>query len=93
MVYSAAVALNIKDPETERLATELATRLNINKTAAVRLALRAQLELLESRNDDRLGQAIEMLRSEIWPLTAHSAPITKEEREEMLGYNEQGFNA
>ncbi|MDT5137818.1 MAG: antitoxin VapB [Mycobacterium sp.] len=86
------MALNIKDPETEHLASELADRLKINKTAAIRHALRAQLALLETRNQDRLNQAIDVLRSEIWPLTANSAPTTKRDREEILGYNDQGFS-
>ncbi|OBK25425.1 antitoxin VapB36 [Mycobacterium asiaticum] len=86
------MALNIKDPETERLASELAERLNLNKTAAIRQALRAQLALLETRNQDRLNQALDVLRTEIWPLTANSVPITKRDREEILGYNEDGFN-
>jgi antitoxin VapB len=84
--------LNIKDAETEDLAARLAARLNINKTAAIRRALRAQLALLEARNHDRLNQALEVLRSEIWPLTVGSTPITKPDREAILGYNEQGFS-
>lgn len=87
------MALNIKDPSTEQLASELASRLNTSKTAAIRHALRAQLALLESRQQDRLSEALDVLRTEIWPLTAHSAPITKQAREEMLGYNKQGFGA
>jgi antitoxin VapB len=85
--------LNIKDAETEDLAAQLAALLNINKTAAIRRALRAQLALLEVRDNDRLNQALEVLRSEIWPLTTGSTPITKQDREAILGYNEQGFNA
>jgi len=86
------MALNIKDAETENLATEIASRLNITKTAAIRHALRAQLALLESHNHHRLDQALEVLRAEIWPLTAGSVPITKTDREAILGYNKQGFN-
>lgn len=86
------MALNIKDAETERLATRLATRLKINKTAAIRAALRTHLALLDNRDQDRLDQALEMLRSEIWPLTAGSTPITKHDREAILGYNEHGFS-
>ncbi|WP_343603014.1 type II toxin-antitoxin system VapB family antitoxin [Mycobacterium sp.] len=74
------------------MATELAARLSITKTAAIRHALRAQLALLESRHRQRLDQVLDVLRCEIWPLTAGSAPITKEDREVILGYNEQGFN-
>lgn len=86
------MALNIKDAETEGLASELAVRLKTTKTAAIRHALRAQLALVGSRDDQLLDEALEVLRSEIWPLTAHSAPITKADREATLGYNEQGFN-
>jgi len=86
------MALNIKDSETEELAAQLATRLNINKTAAVRHALRAQLALMESRNQDRLNEALDVLRTEIWPLTAGSEPIAKHDRETILGYNDHGFN-
>jgi antitoxin VapB len=84
--------LNIKDAETEDLAARLAARLDINKTAAIRCALRAQLALLEASDHDRLDQALEVLRSEIWPLTTGSTPITKQDREAILGYNEQGFS-
>lgn len=86
------MALNIKDTETEDLATELATRLNTTKTAAIRHALRAQLALLESRDQQRLEQALDVMRSEIWPLTADLAPITKADRESIVGYNDQGFS-
>lgn len=41
--YHLPVALNIKDPEVDRLAAELADRLHTSKTAAIRHALSAQL--------------------------------------------------
>lgn len=81
------MALNIKDPEVDRLAAELAARLHTNKTDAIRHALHAQLALVESRAADREAQLIDVLRTEIWPLLADRAPITKREREEMLGYD------
>lgn len=86
------MALNIKDGETESLATELAERLKMTKTAAIRHALRAQLALVGSRDRELLGEVLDVLRSEIWPLTAGSAPITKEDREAILGYTDRGFN-
>lgn len=86
------MALNIKDAQTENLATQLAQRLNTTKTAAIRDALRAQLALLESHDHERLAQALDVLRLEVWPLTAGSAPITKQDREAILGYGAQGFN-
>jgi antitoxin VapB len=81
------MALNIKDPEVDRLANELATRLRTNKTDAIRQALHAQLALLESRTDDRQAQLLNVMRTEIWPLLTDRAPITKREREEILGYD------
>jgi antitoxin VapB len=84
------MALNIKDAEAEELATELAQRLHTTKTGAVRHALRAQLALLESRSQDRVESALHILKTEIWPLTTPAKPITKREREEILGYSEDG---
>jgi antitoxin VapB len=81
------VALNIKDPEVDRLAAELATRLHTNKTDAIRHALHAQLALLESRAGDRQAQLLDVMRTEIWPLLSDRSPITKREREEILGYD------
>ncbi len=79
--------LNIKDPEVDRLAAELADRLHTSKTAAIRHALSAQLAFLESRAGDREAQLLDILRTEIWPLLADRSPITKLEREQILGYD------
>lgn len=80
------MALNIKDPEVDRLAEDLAARLgHHNKTRAIRDALRAQLALLEARADDRVTALIEVMRSEIWPLLPAQPPIAKDERERILG--------
>jgi antitoxin VapB len=81
------VALNIKDPEVDRLATELAARMHTNKTDAIRQALRAQLGLLESLAGDRHDRLLDVMRTEIWPLLTDRSPITKREREEILGYD------
>ena len=81
------MALNIKDPEVDRLATELATRLNTNKTDAIRHALNAQLALLQSHAGNREDQLLSVMRTEIWPLLTDRTPITKRQREEILGYD------
>ncbi|OBK97108.1 antitoxin VapB36 [Mycobacterium asiaticum] len=81
------MALNIKDPEVDRLASELATRLHTTKTAAIRHALQAQLARLESQTSDREAPLFEVMRTEIWPLLADRTPISKAEREEILGYD------
>lgn len=82
------MALNIKDPEVDRLAADLAARHgHHNKTRAIRDALRAQLSLLEARADDRVSALLDVMRTEIWPLLPDQPPITKEERERILGVN------
>jgi antitoxin VapB len=88
------MALNIKDPETERLASEVATLTGTTKTGAVRYALRQMLELLSrppaSRREDRLTRFLE---EEIWPLIPAEElghAVSKAEREEILGFGEHG---
>jgi antitoxin VapB len=85
------MALNIKDNEVDRLATELARREGHgNKTRAIRGALRAQLALLESHAGSRQDQLVDVMRTEIWPLTrGSSAPVSKEERQAILGYDHE----
>ncbi len=63
------MALNIKDPETERLAAELAALTGTTKTGAVRYALR---QVLQARSGPSVRQReerlIRFLEEEIWPL-------------------------
>ena len=82
------MALNIKDPEVDRLADELAARMgHNNKTRAIRDALRAQLALTEARDGDRVTHLLDIMRTEIWPLLPDHTPITKQDREQILGYD------
>ncbi|BBZ49664.1 type II toxin-antitoxin system VapB family antitoxin [Mycobacterium heidelbergense] len=81
------MALNIKDPEVDRLATELAARLHTNKTGAIRHALNAQLALLQAHAGYREERLLDIMRTEIWPLLTDRTPVTKREREEILGYD------
>jgi antitoxin VapB len=81
------MALNIKDPDVDRLATELAAHLHTNKTDAIRHALNAQLALLRAHVGNREAQLLDVMRTEIWPLLVDRASITKREREEILGYD------
>ena len=89
------MALNIKDPETERLAAEVASLAGETKTRAVRTALqerkhRLEAELAGRRRTDSLRKWLE---TEVWPSLppdVRGKPITKEEREEILGYGPEG---
>ena len=89
------VAMNIKDPEAERLAAEVAALTGESKTAAVRSALQERHDRLVAQRDakKRGDEFVRFLREEIWP---HIPPevrgkrITKAEREEILGYGPDG---
>ncbi|QFS94617.1 Antitoxin VapB (plasmid) [Mycobacterium sp. THAF192] len=84
------MALNIKDPEVDRLADELAARMgHNNKTRAIRDALRAQLSITETRDGDRVAHLLDVMRTEIWPLLPDRTPISKRDREMILGYNSE----
>jgi antitoxin VapB len=88
------MALNIKDPETERLAAELAAQTGTTKTGAVRYALRQALQASSGppvrQREERLTRFLE---EEIWPLIPPDQlgqPLSKAEREEILGFGEDG---
>ena len=88
------MALNIKDPETERLAAEVAALTGTTKTGAVRYALRqvlqAQSRLSVQQREELLTRFLE---EEIWPLVPPDQlgkPVSKAEREEILGFGEHG---
>ena len=92
--YHSVMALNIKDPETERLAAEVAALTGKTKTGAVRYALR---QVLESMSRPPVKQREEhltrFLEEEIWPLIPPDQlgrPVSKAEREEILGFGEDG---
>lgn len=87
--------MNIKDSETEQLAAEVAALTGESKTAAVRTSLRERRDRLVAKEDydRRLAEARQFLREEIWsqlPADERGKPITKAEREEILGYGPDG---
>jgi antitoxin VapB len=89
------MAMNIKDPETERLAAEVAELTGDTKTGAVREALRIRRDQLVKREtaQERLKRMRRVLEDEIWPLIPPEElgkPIPKEEWEEILGFGPGG---
>lgn len=90
------MALNIKDSVAEQLATEVAALTGETKTGAVRTALAERRErlLAERSADDRASRLRRVLEDEIWPLIRPELlgqpPLTKAEREEILGYGPEG---
>ncbi len=89
------MALNIKDLETERLAAEVAALAGETKTRAVKVALFERKERLTRRivRPDRLGRLRRFLEEEAWPQIPPDVlgqRLTRQEREAILGYGEDG---
>lgn len=89
------MALNIKDRETELLAAEVAALTGETKTRAVKVALQERKARLSRRvvRPDRRERLQRFLEREVWPLVPPDQvgkPITKAEREEILGYGPDG---
>lgn len=85
------MALNIKDAETERLVTELAAETGETKTRAVKVAVEERKARLDRRG--RRKPLLQYLEEEIWPRIppdVRGKPISKQEREEILGYGPDG---
>ena len=89
------MALNIKNPEVEALATELAHLTGESKTEAIRQALlerrgRLRLRVTEAGRRERVRRFLER---EVWsrvPEDQRGRAPGKEEREEILGYGGAG---
>ncbi|MBM7471829.1 type II toxin-antitoxin system VapB family antitoxin [Subtercola frigoramans] len=81
------MGLNLKDEETVSLVTEVATRLGLTKTGAVRQLAREKLAALDLGRAQRHSQTIGFFEQQIWPRVA-GASITKSEIETELGFDE-----
>ena len=88
------MALNIKDPVAEKLAAEVAALAHENKTEAIRNALAERKERLMLRGGQRPSDFRRFLETEIWPLIPPEhrgkPPMTKAEREDILGIGPDG---
>ena len=90
------MALNIKNPEVERLATEVAQLARETKTEAIRRALEERKVRLKvgSSPEEKYRRTMEYLQREVWP---HIPPedrgkvMTKQEEEEILGIGPNGY--
>jgi antitoxin VapB len=90
------MALNIKNPEVERLAAEVARLANESKTEAIRQALadRRQRLLATGKRADKRERLVAFLSGQVWPQVPQELlgrRVTKKEREKILGYGPQGF--
>ena len=89
------MALNIKNPEVERLAAEVAALTGESKTEAVRQALDERPRRLRVRLPDgaRADRVERFLAREIWskvPPDKLGCPPSREERERILGLGADG---
>lgn len=89
------MALNIKNPEVERLVDEVVAVTGETKTEAIRQALAERRVRLRMRvsAEGRRSRVESFLEREIWsrvPEDQRGRAPTKEEREAILGYGEEG---
>jgi antitoxin VapB len=88
------MALNIKDPTTERLAAEVAALASETKTGAIRRALEERRERLAfSGGRDRQDQLLRFLTEDVWrfvPKAVLGRRLSKKKREAILGYGPEG---
>ncbi len=93
--YNYTMALNIKDPETEQLAADVASLTGESKTAAIRQALRERRQRLLLARDGRGrgDRMVDVLEARLWPKLAaavRGAPVTRAQRDAILGYGPEG---
>jgi antitoxin VapB len=89
------MALNIKDPETERLAGEVAALTGESKTQAERQALgeRKQRLLLARSGRGRGDRMVDLLERKLWPQLpegVRGSVLSKEQEEAVLGISPEG---
>jgi antitoxin VapB len=89
------MALNIKSPQVEQLAAEVADLAGESKTEAVRRALVERKARLASRvvRKDRKAAFLAFLRREVWPAVPRrqrGRRLTRKEEDAILGYGREG---
>jgi antitoxin VapB len=92
------MALNFKDKETEKLAAEIATLTGESEEEVMRQSLRERRDRIEprprplGRRPRTMEEMLHFMETEIWPFIPNRGgpPITKEEKEEILGYGPNG---
>lgn len=88
------MALNIKNDEVERLATDVARLTGESKTEAIRRALEERRGRLKSASSDtRRARVLRFLEKKVWPTapkTEVGRRLTRAEEDEILGYGPGG---
>ncbi len=94
-MYSRRMALNIKNPDVERLAAEVAALAGESKTEAIGRALAERKQRLASRvvPADRHRRALRFVEAEVWPQVPNDEigrRLTTDEEDHILGYGPDG---
>ena len=89
------MGLNIKNPEVERLADEVATLMGETKTEAIRRALEERKQRLSFQvtNKNRKAQLKRFLEREVWatvPEELMGKGLNRKEEDRLLGYGRKG---
>jgi antitoxin VapB len=84
------MALSLKDPETDRLAREVARMTGESLTEAVRKALSERLERERLRREQRARELVEEL-NEIARHCAALPDLDSRSPDEIIGYDENGL--
>ena len=89
------MALNLKNPEVERLAEEVAALTGESKTEAVRRALlERKTRLALTQGGRQRGEAfLRYLAEEVWPRAGADQVgrrLTREEEDDILGFGKEG---
>lgn len=90
------MALNIKDPETEKVVRTLAKRRGLSLTEAVRQAVTTELdkdELSEEEKARRVSEAIARMEEfyRKYDIQPAERSMTKQEMDDIIGYDENGM--
>ena len=88
------MALNIKNPEVEKLATEAAEQACESKTEAIRRALQERRGRLKGKSaGERRAGVLRWLEHTVWPTLPkkeRGRRLTRAEEDDILGYGPAG---
>jgi antitoxin VapB len=88
------MALNLKNPDVERLAAEVARLTGESKTEAIRRALEERRRRLKGPAvKERRARVLRFLRSKVWPSMPKNQlgrRLTRDEEDALLGYGPDG---
>jgi antitoxin VapB len=88
------MALNLKNPDVERLAAEVARLTGESKTEAIKRALEERRQRLQGPSTARRrARVLKFLRTKVWPsipVEQRGRRLTRQEEDDILGYGEDG---